>query len=168
MKHFPLLGNLVMLVKQLLKVNQLNDPYSGGISSYALTLMIVAFLQFQIVNCGPGCLVYYLQYQPAHEDLAYTLVQFLHFYSYLVNFSNSVIQPLAPGDYTSNPIFNSFHLNDKLTIIDPLNQSNNVGKSSFNIQLIKECFMQTCSILSQNSPHPPEMYEEWKRKVLTV
>jgi DNA polymerase sigma len=29
----------------MLKVSRLNDPYTGGISSYALLLMIVAFLQ---------------------------------------------------------------------------------------------------------------------------
>ena len=35
-----------MVLKQILKVDNLNDPYSGGISSYALTLMVVAYLQW--------------------------------------------------------------------------------------------------------------------------
>jgi len=38
---------LILVLKQLLKVNGMNDPYTGGISSYGLLLMIVAFLQFR-------------------------------------------------------------------------------------------------------------------------
>ena len=35
---------LILVLKQMLKVNQLNDPYKGGLSSYGLLLMIVAFI----------------------------------------------------------------------------------------------------------------------------
>jgi non-canonical poly(A) RNA polymerase PAPD5/7 len=44
---YPILGPITMIIKQLLKSTHLNDPYSGGISSYAITLLAVAFLQFQ-------------------------------------------------------------------------------------------------------------------------
>lgn len=36
---------LVMAFKQLIFNSQLNDPYQGGLTSYALILMIVSFLQ---------------------------------------------------------------------------------------------------------------------------
>lgn len=35
---------IILVMKQILKVNNLNEPYFGGISSYALFLMIVSFL----------------------------------------------------------------------------------------------------------------------------
>jgi DNA polymerase sigma len=35
---------LILVLKQMLKVNGLNDPYKGGLSSYGLLLLIVAFL----------------------------------------------------------------------------------------------------------------------------
>ena len=35
---------LILVLKQMLKVNNLNDPYKGGLSSYGLLLMIVAFI----------------------------------------------------------------------------------------------------------------------------
>ena len=35
---------LILVLKQMLKVNGLNDPWKGGLSSYGLLLMIVAFL----------------------------------------------------------------------------------------------------------------------------
>ena len=38
---------LILVLKQYLKVCQYNDPYFGGISSYALFLMIVSYLQSQ-------------------------------------------------------------------------------------------------------------------------
>ena len=42
-----LIEPLILVLKQYLKVCQYNDPYYGGISSYALFLMIVSFLQSQ-------------------------------------------------------------------------------------------------------------------------
>lgn len=36
---------LVVAFKQLIYNSKLNDPYQGGLTSYALILMIVAFLQ---------------------------------------------------------------------------------------------------------------------------
>ena len=36
---------LILVLKQLLKACSLNNPYFGGLSSYALFLMIVSFLQ---------------------------------------------------------------------------------------------------------------------------
>jgi non-canonical poly(A) RNA polymerase PAPD5/7 len=35
---------IILVLKQMLKVSSLNDPYFGGMSSYALFLMIVSFL----------------------------------------------------------------------------------------------------------------------------
>lgn len=35
---------LILVLKQMLRVNGLNDPYKGGLSSYGLLLMIVAFI----------------------------------------------------------------------------------------------------------------------------
>ena len=35
---------LILVLKQLLKTNDFNNPYYGGLSSYALFLMIVSFL----------------------------------------------------------------------------------------------------------------------------
>lgn len=37
-------------LKQLIYYAELNDPYQGGITSYGIILMIVAFLQFKVKN----------------------------------------------------------------------------------------------------------------------
>lgn len=40
-----ILRPLVYIIKHLLYMAELNDPYQGGLSSYGLILMIVALLQ---------------------------------------------------------------------------------------------------------------------------
>ena len=40
-----LIEPLILVLKQMLKVWGFNDAYTGGLSSYALFLMIVSFLQ---------------------------------------------------------------------------------------------------------------------------
>ena len=37
---------LMLVLKQFLKISQFNDPYFGGLSSYALFLLLVSFLQY--------------------------------------------------------------------------------------------------------------------------
>lgn len=43
--YFPELRPLVLVIKQLLRTIRLNDPYTGGLSSYALVIMTAALLQ---------------------------------------------------------------------------------------------------------------------------
>lgn len=183
LSFYPILGHIVMIIKQLLKVKNLNDPYSGGISSYAITLMVVAFLQFQKLYWMGGYPVYeYLKpYQMNHADLGYTIFQFLTFYTFYVDFKKWDILPLKeeaglipPG---SSPIANSSWPDEKLNIIDPLNPENNVGKSSFKIDEIKQCFKEAWDVLSpyfyqynyftlnQGSTADKERYLDWKNKL---
>lgn len=41
----PHVRPLVLVLKKLLYVNQLHDTYTGGLGSYSLVLLVVAFLQ---------------------------------------------------------------------------------------------------------------------------
>ena len=45
--QYECLKPLVLVLKNILKISNLNDPYKGGLSSYGLILMIVSFLQAQ-------------------------------------------------------------------------------------------------------------------------
>lgn len=44
-RQFPVLEKLVMVLKQFLLQRDLNEVFTGGISSYSLILMTVSFLQ---------------------------------------------------------------------------------------------------------------------------
>lgn len=48
MQAEPLLRPLVLVIKVLVKIYEVNDPYKGGISSYAITLMVIALLQVDV------------------------------------------------------------------------------------------------------------------------
>lgn len=45
MEQFPVLPKLVYVLKQFLLERDLNEVFTGGISSYSLILMCISFLQ---------------------------------------------------------------------------------------------------------------------------
>ncbi len=47
MKQSPLIRPLLMTLKTIIFKAQLNDTYQGGLNSYALMSMLLAFLQYQ-------------------------------------------------------------------------------------------------------------------------
>lgn len=51
---FPCLPPLVLVLKQLLLTRELNEVFTGGISSYSLILMAISFLQVWLI------IIYYL------------------------------------------------------------------------------------------------------------
>lgn len=54
MEDLPYLGHLVFLLKRLLRTNELNISFYGGLSSYCLTLMVTAFLRMRSPLPTPG------------------------------------------------------------------------------------------------------------------
>ena len=80
---------LILVLKQMLKVNQLNDPYKGGLSSYGLLLMIVAFIQFRKLNKVRT---------PQNINLGNILLDFLHYYGEILQYHDYGIVCRKPGD----------------------------------------------------------------------
>ena len=80
---------LILVLKQMLKVNQLNDPYKGGLSSYGLFLMIAAFVQMRKFNFNR---------QPQNINLGNILLDFLHHYSEIFKPSEEGIRCLLPRE----------------------------------------------------------------------
>lgn len=48
MHEYVVLEQLILALKTILKNANLNDPYTGGLSSYGLILMVVSFIQCKI------------------------------------------------------------------------------------------------------------------------
>ena len=53
-KKYPPLKPLCLIIKQILNCAYLSDPYKGGIGSYGVVLMIVAYFQFLETNLSNG------------------------------------------------------------------------------------------------------------------
>jgi hypothetical protein len=84
---------------------------------------------------------YLKPYIPHHSDLAYTIYQFLYFYTYYADFFSCDIVPhLEPEGVLPlgiSPIVSVNSEEGRLKVVDPLNVANNVGKSSFRVGEVK-------------------------------
>ena len=123
-KEYEVLEPLVFAIKTLLKIAYLNDPYTGGISSYGVILMIVFFLK-QEKKKGR---------QISLNFLGELFIDFLLYYG--SNLNSNYINPGEINITFLHPILPS-----DLIIIDPLNENNNVGKSTFQYFNIRCMFL---------------------------
>lgn len=80
---------ITLVLKHLLHVAKLNDPYLNGLSSYGLILMIVAFFQYLIYNGN---------YEEMHENYGRLLINFLRHYGGFFDYTNNKIVPTCPND----------------------------------------------------------------------
>ena len=122
--EFEVLEPLVFAAKTLLKFSNLNDPYKGGISSYGIILMIVAFIKKEKKK-GKAITINSL------GDL---------FYEFLLFYGSNVNSNYVNVNEENNEVYNTMQPFD-LLIVDPLNENNNVGKSAFQFFNIKVMFL---------------------------
>eukprot|EP00916_Digyalum_oweni_P014157 GHVL01023225.1.p1 GENE.GHVL01023225.1~~GHVL01023225.1.p1 ORF type:complete len:721 (+),score=74.70 GHVL01023225.1:94-2256(+) len=156
---FPTLRPLALVLKQLLKAGGVNKPFEqGGLSSYALVLMIVGFLQTPEL------------YQAKPKDLGRQFLNICAFYGDIHHNVTDSHREVASFKYTYMGIFvqppkNSTLFRDNkrvfrynydqsqcqtisgLHIRDPLDPSNNVGRPCHNISQIKHTFARAYNVL---------------------
>ena len=132
-KEYDTLEILLFPLKTMLKISELNDPYNGGLSSYALILMIVYFLEYQKkikkeININKAGNLFY---------------DFLFFYGGRMD-TNHI-------DINNSNINNNMKINKNpfIFITDPLNNKNNVAKTSFKYLEIKFIFLLALQILNE-------------------
>ena len=132
LEKYEALEALIFPLKTILKVGELNDPYNGGLSSYALILMIVYFLENQKkLNKNIGI-----------DNIGHLFYDFLFFYggrkdTNYIDFNNK--------NKNKNLISN----NCLIYILDPLNSNNNVGKASFKFIEVKIIFLLALQIINE-------------------
>ena len=109
----------------------MNDPYQGGLTSYALVLMIVAFLQLKIFNR--------LSIDKEGSNLGLLYLEFLNYY-YNMDYLSTEIKPIKPTLEVILPTFSrgsTEGIPNSIVIVDPLNPANNVARSTYNFQFLK-------------------------------
>ncbi|KAH8288575.1 hypothetical protein KR054_005479 [Drosophila jambulina] len=126
-RQFPELPKLVMVLKQFLRLNGLNEVYNtGGVSSYALTLMCVSFLQQQArIN---------KKYSSSNK-LGQLLLQFLEYYGRKFDFLKYSISVLSDGGRVEKEslrlTLGANNWQSVLSIEDPVTPTNDIGRSSY-------------------------------------
>ena len=136
MNEYESLKPLVLAIKNILKRANLNDPYTGGLSSYGLILMIVYFLKkqsFSGIDISLG---------DNYNNIGQLFYDFLLFYSFEFEFSKSIIYINNNScDLDDLLKYQNISLGSRLIIIDPLNLNNNVAKSCFQYLSVKMAFI---------------------------
>jgi len=120
-QKFPQIVPLALILKQLLCERNLNNVYTGGLSSYCLVLMIISLLQFtENLN---------------QKNLGMLLLDFLEFYGKNFDFTNYGISISGGGSH--------FLLSEEkfppasLVIVDPFNPTNNVAQQVMGVTRLK-------------------------------
>lgn len=140
-KSYAPLKPLVLVLKYMLYHLDLADTYQGGLNSYGLILMIVSMLQSFLLH-DENIL--------SKLNLGGLLISFFHLYGWELDYCLYQINPSEPEN-NNKPLFvlrdenkffppyqpqiNFYH--EKLVIVDPNNPTNNVGRCTKNINLIK-------------------------------
>ncbi|XP_050687795.1 terminal nucleotidyltransferase 4B-like [Eriocheir sinensis] len=142
-KRFPVLSKLVMVLKQFLLQRDLNEVFTGGISSYSLILMTVNFLQLhQRLDAS----------QP-NANLGVLLIEFFELYGRHFNYLKTGIRIKDGGAYISKEEVQrdmpEGHRPSVLCIEDPLIPGNDIGRSSYGVLQVKQAFEYAYIVLSQ-------------------
>ncbi|XP_030573258.1 inactive non-canonical poly(A) RNA polymerase protein Trf4-2 [Drosophila novamexicana] len=136
-EQFPELPKLVIILKQYLMLQGLNEVYSsGGISSYAVTLMCISFLQQQSLSETKTC--------KNDNKLGKLLLKFLDFYGRKFDYFKYGISVRGSGGSVEKCVlqstFGDYNWLSVLTIEDPITPTNDIGRSSFGALDVKQGF----------------------------
>lgn len=148
-EKFPALPKLVLVLKQFLLQRDLNEVFTGGISSYSLILMTVSFLQLH-PRGGDA----------PSPNLGTLLLEFFDLYGKHFNYFVTGIRIKDGGAYirkeemqrdAGDPYRPSI-----LCIEDPLTPGNDIGRSSYGALTVKKAFEYAFMVLNQavHSFHP--------------
>ncbi|KAJ1657110.1 hypothetical protein IWQ61_003436 [Dispira simplex] len=133
---------LLFIIKQFLIQRGHNEVYMGGIGSYALTNLIVSFLQM------------HPQIQTGHIDpqlnLGVLLVEFFELYGKTFNYLNTGIRTAGKGSYFDKrrSVHNENDPRLRLCIEDPQDPSNNISRGTFKMHEIKHTFSGAFDVLT--------------------
>ncbi|XP_012221013.1 terminal nucleotidyltransferase 4A-like isoform X2 [Linepithema humile] len=142
-RRYPVLEKLVMVLKQFLLQRDLNEVFTGGISSYSLILMTISFLQLhprQNAYCS-------------NANLGVLLIEFLELYGRKFNYVKTGIRVKDGGTYISKEEVQrdmiDGHRPSLLCIEDPLTPGNDIGRSSYGALYVRDAFDWAYFVLSQ-------------------
>ena len=141
-KRYPQIKPLTLLIKHLVKKNNLSNVYEGGFSSHSIFIMVASNVRQLLRNKNS-------------LNLGDLLISFLHFYGKVFNYTNTTIDLMNKNDpYIVNEMFSKVPI-----FIDPISKIN-VSKSSYHHEKIKMLFSNTYDKLIQGEDNLYKTFEE--------
>ena len=152
LKQFPEAQYIILIVKYFLHQRDLDEPYRGGVGSFAVTLLVLSFLQHHPIyttQCR----------QRAQYGLGRLLIDFFRFYSLTFNAHRVQISLQGTGSYSTRPppAMGDAHgrgAGPQLIIEDPANPANNAASSLRVWPLVQTAFESAYMMLSAPWPMP--------------
>ncbi|XP_005091310.1 terminal nucleotidyltransferase 4A isoform X2 [Aplysia californica] len=149
MDKYDCLKYLVLTLKQFLLQRDLNEVFTGGISSYSLTLLVISFIQlhprgFTANNVKP--------------NLGVLLIEFFELYGRNFNYFKTAIRIKNGGAYlpkeeVCKEMENGYRPS-VLCIEDPLKAGNDIGRGSYHAMFVKNAFEYAYLVLNHAvAPH---------------
>ncbi|XP_058062325.1 non-canonical poly(A) RNA polymerase protein Trf4-1-like [Anopheles bellator] len=139
-RGYPVLEKLVLVLKQFLLQRDLNEVFTGGISSYSLILMCISFLQQH--HRKPN----------ASSNLGVLLIEFFELYGRKFNYMKIGISVKTgryiPKEELQREMIDG-HRPSLLCIEDPLTPGNDIGRSSYGALHVKQAFEYAYIVLMQ-------------------
>ncbi|MGH0139730.1 UNVERIFIED_CONTAM: hypothetical protein FKN15_072679 [Acipenser sinensis] len=133
-QKYTILPYLIFVLKQFLLQRDLNEVFTGGISSYSLILMVISFLQLhpRIDARGPNV------------NLGILLIEFFELYGRHFNYLKTGIRIKNGGAYVAKEeivkVMANGYRPSMLCIEDPFLPGNDVGRSSYGAMQVKQVF----------------------------
>ncbi|KAJ8415680.1 hypothetical protein AAFF_G00402370 [Aldrovandia affinis] len=141
-KKYTVLPYLIFVLKQFLLQRDLNEVFTGGISSYSLILMAISFLQLH-----PR-----IDARSPNINLGILLIEFFELYGRHFNYMKTGIRIKNGGAYVAKEEIMKAMTNgyrpSMLCIEDPLLRGNDVGRSSYGAMQVKQVFDYAYIVLS--------------------
>ena len=158
MESMPPLRPLTFVLKYFLASRDINKPFTGGIGSYLLQMMIVSFLQHRVRDdlkrdCGSS---------GRHFNLGSLLLDFFEFYGIDFNYVTTGISVRHDGYYfpkgqkEMKDVFWQPTRQFALAMENPLDPTADVGAGAFRMQMIKRIFEHAYKVLLAYVSEPME------------
>ncbi|XP_077454676.1 terminal nucleotidyltransferase 4A-like [Stigmatopora argus] len=166
LKKYTVLPPLIFVLKQFLLQRDLNEVFTGGISSYSLILMAISFLQLH-----PR-----IDTRRANINLGILLIEFFELYGRDFNYMKMGIRVNGGAYLSKEEMLKAMGHGNRpsmLCIEDPIQPGNDVGRSSYGVLQVKQVFDFAYMVLSHGvSPlaraYPNKEYESTLGRIIKV
>jgi non-canonical poly(A) RNA polymerase PAPD5/7 len=126
--NYPDMTYLVALVKQFLLMRGLCDVHTGGLGGFSIVCLVVSFLQLKV--------------RLGEDDLGTLFMKFLDYYGNEFDLANDMISLNPPQIFQKQEwgVDGRAEKHDRLSIIDPNDENNNISGGSSKVQEIFRLF----------------------------
>lgn len=136
----PVLRPVCLMLKKLLVKHDLNDPYTGGLGSFSIFVMLYAALYFERSSSN-------VLFQSENTYKARLFAYFLSYYGEWFNVESHTLffpdknMPMVVPKIVSG--FDDSSFKKTLCVYDPTNSKNNTTQKAFRIEEIQKLFKST-------------------------